>query len=386
MVSTQANINPQLLTFSRERIGYDIPDIAKKLQVKEERWLSWEKGEQKPTTNQLIRIANYLDRTPAFFYLNSLPDEAEPLSEFRTINNDLLVSGSPKLIAAIREAKRNRETLLDLYSEQQKAPELIPTMNKIEGTVQEKAKEIRNWLGISFEDQKSWRSSSEALTNWKNLLEERDIYVVQFPYVDVEECRGFALSEESIPVIGINSKDAYNARIFTLIHELAHILYRDSVLINDSLAGYFGGGRSMEQKCNRLAADILVPEGDLTREFDRQNVSVNEVKRLSRRFRVSGYVLLIRLKTAQLISDETYREMKSQFSFYDSSGKGSDGGDPYYNQIVRKGKLYLKTAFQSYFDNQINVAELANLTGWKVPNLNELAAKTFGWSTEGRYV
>ena len=82
MVSTQANINPQLLTFSRKRIGYDIPGIAKKLQVKEERWLSWEKGDQKPTTNQLIRIANYLDRTPAFFYLNSLPDEAEPLSEF----------------------------------------------------------------------------------------------------------------------------------------------------------------------------------------------------------------------------------------------------------------------------------------------------------------
>ena len=386
MVSTQANINPQLLTFSRERIGYDIPGIAKKLQVKEERWLSWERGEQKPTTNQLIRIANYLDRTPAFFYLNSLPDEAEPLSEFRTINNNLLVSGSPKLIAAIREAKRNRQTLLSLYSEQRKTPEPIPKLNTIEGTVQEQAKEIRNRLGISFEDQKSWRSSSEALTNWKNLLEERDIYVVQFPYVDVEECRGFAISEERIPVIGINSKDAYNARIFTLIHELAHILYRDSVLINDSLADYFGGGRTMEQKCNRLAAEILVPEEDLKREFDRQNVSIKEVKRLSRKFRVSGYVLLIRLKTAQLISDETYRAMKPQFSFHDSSGKGSDGGDPYYNQIVRKGKLYLKTSFQSYFDNQINVAELANLTGWKVPNLNELAAKTFGWSKEGRYV
>lgn len=386
MISAQANINPQLLTFSRERIGYAIPDIAQKLQVKEEKWLSWEKGEQKPTTNQLIRIANYLDRTPAFFYLNSPPDEGEPLSEFRTINNNLLVSGSPKLIAAIREAKRNRETLLELYSEQRKTPVSIPSLDMVNGTVQEKGERIRNWLGISMSAQNAWRSSSEALTNWKDLVEEKDIYVVQFPFVDVDECRGFALSEEPVPIIGINSKDSYNARIFTLIHELAHILYRDSVLINDSLAGYFGSGRTMEQKCNRLAAEILVPEVELTREFNAQSFSVKEVMRLSRKFRVSGYVMLIRLKAVQLITEEDYRALESQFSFYDSSGKGSDGGNPYYNQIVRKGRLYLKTAFQSYFDNQINVAELANLTGWKVPNLNELAAKTFGWPKEGRYV
>ncbi|MDR9410607.1 MAG: XRE family transcriptional regulator [Balneolaceae bacterium] len=386
MISALANINPQLLTFSRERIGYAIPDIAQKLQVREEKWLSWEKGEQKPTTNQLIRIANYLDRTPAFFYLNSLPDEREPLSEFRTINNKLLVSGSPKLIAAIREAKRNRETLLELYSEQRKTPVQIPSLDMLNGTVQEKGERIRNWLGISMSAQNAWRSSSEALTNWKNLIEEKDIYVVQFPFVDVDECRGFALSEEPVPIIGINSKDSYNARIFTLIHELAHILYRDSVLINDSLAGYFESGRTLEQKCNRLAAEILVPEVELIREFNAQSFSVKEVMRLSRKFRVSGYVLLIRLKTARLITEEAYRALESQFSFYDSSGKGSDGGNPYYNQIVRKGRLYLKTAFQSYFDNQINVVELANLTGWKVPNLNELAAKTFGWPKEGRYL
>lgn len=386
MISAQANINPQLLTFSRERIGYAIPDIAQKLQVKEEKWLQWEKGEEKPTTNQLINIARLLDRTPAFFYLNSLPDEEEPLSEFRTINNALLVSGSPKLIGAIREAKRNRESLLELYSEQRKRPAQIPSLDIMGETVQQKAERVRNWMGVSMDTQSTWGSSSAALTSWKNLLEEKDIYIVQFPFVKVDECRGFALSEVEVPIIGINSKDSYNARIFTLIHELAHILYRDSVLINDSLTGYFGRGRTMEQKCNRLAAEILVPGDELKRECNAENFSVQEVKRLSRKFRVSGYVVLIRLRTTHLISKEEYRSLESQFSFYDSSGKGSDGGNPYYNQIVRKGRLYLKAAFQSYFDSQINVVELANLTGWKVPNLNELAAKTFGWPKDGRYV
>lgn len=385
MPSARANINPALLTFSRERIGYDIPAIADKLQVKEEKWVNWEKGEAKPTTNQLIKIANYLDRTPAFFYLNNLPEEAKPFSEFRTINNAILETGSPKLISAIREAKRNRDTLIDLYENQNKRPVQIPAIDPA-ADIQAQAQQIREWLGISMDIQKSWRSSSEALTLWKNYIEEKDIYVVQFPFVEVEECRGFAIAEEQFPIIGINSKDSYNARIFTLIHELAHVLFRDSVLINDSLDGYFNSGRRLEQTCNRLAAEILVPKDELLLEFDTNKNSFREVKRLSRKFGVSGYVLLIRLRTEQLITEDMFRDLRPEFSFYDSSGKGSDGGDPYYNQIVRKGKLYLKTAFQSYFDNQINVAELANLTGWKVPNLNELAAKTFGWSKEGRYV
>jgi Zn-dependent peptidase ImmA (M78 family) len=297
-----------------------------------------------------------------------------------------LEEASPKLIAAIREAKRNREQLFSFYESINQVPQTIPQLEVVAGAVQNQAREIREWLGVTFEKQSSWTTSSKALTEWKNLLEEKDIYITQFPYVEVNECRGFAIAEEQFPVIGINSKDSYNARIFTLIHELAHVLYRDTVLINDSLTGYFGNNQTLEQKCNRLTAEILVPEKDLNNEFDRGRYSVREVKRLSNKFGVSGYVILIRLKTLDYISQEEYTDLLPEFSFYDKSSGGGDGGNAYYNQIVRKGKLYLKAAFQNYFNDQINVAELANLTGLKVPNLNELAAKTFDWPEEGTYV
>ncbi|MDZ7720718.1 MAG: XRE family transcriptional regulator [Balneolaceae bacterium] len=386
MATVRENINPSVLTFSRERMGYDIPVIAKKLAVNEERWLKWEQGEEKPTTNQLIKIADKLDRTPAYFYLETVPEEEEPLSEFRTINNLALESTSPKLISAIREARRNREELVSLYRSLNQSPEKIPEYEVGEKQISVMAKEVRDWLDVSFDLQRSWNSSSNALTEWKNLLEERDIYVLQFPYVEVSECRGFAIADTPFPVIGINSKDSYNARIFTLIHELAHVLFRNSVLINDSLTNYFGSNRSLEQSCNRLAAEILVPEDLLKNEFNRSDFSVKEVKRVSNRFRVSGYVMMIRLKKCGLISESEYDVLLPEFSFYDSSGSGGSGGNPYYNRIVQKGRLYLKAAFQNYFNEQITVAELANLTGWKVPNLNELAAKTFGWPEEGNYV
>lgn len=386
MPSDKVNINPELLTFARERSGYRMSAIANKLRVNEERWLQWERGDNVPTTIQLMDIAKYLDRTPAFFYLNEPPIEEWPLSEFRTINNLPFGKGSPKLIGAIREAKRNRSTLIELYDAQNKIPDRIPELNLITGTNKELAKKIRDWLGVSIEDQKSWRSSSEALTKWKNCIENKDIYIVQFPFVEVDECRGFAIAENTFPIIGINPKDSYNARIFTLIHELAHILFKSSVLINDPLDSYFGSETRLEQTCNELAAEILVPNEFLKIEYNEAKVHVKEVKRLSRLFCVSGYVLLIRLRNEKLITEEEFRDLRSEFSFYDSSGQGSNSGNSYYNQIVRKGKLYLKSVFQSYFQDHINIVELANLTGWKVPNLNELAAKTFGWPKEGRYV
>ncbi len=386
MPSVRENINPALLTFSRERMGYDIPAIARKVSVNEERWIKWEQGEEKPTTNQLITLAGKLDRTPAFFYLENVPDEDEPISEFRTINSLPLESASPKLISAIREARRNREELFRLYDATNRSPRAVPKYSATDRNIESIAKEVREWLGVSFEMQTSWTSSSNALTKWKGLLEEQDLYVLQYPSVEVSESRGFAIAEDLFPVIGINSRDSYNARIFTLIHELAHILFRNSVLINDSLTNYFGNNRTLEQKCNSLASEILVPGENAVQEFNQNDLSVREIKRVSNRFRVSGYVMLIRLRNLNLITQEEYNALEPEFSFYNQNSGGGDGGDPYYNRIVQKGRLYLKAAFQSYFNGQITVAELANLTGWKVPNLNELAAKTFGWAREGQYI
>lgn len=386
MPLVRENINPALLTFSRERMGYDIAGIARKVPVPEERWTQWERGERRPTTNQLITLAHKLDRTPAFFYLDNIPDEEAPLSEFRTINNLPLENVSPKLISVIREARRNRDELIRLYQAGNRSPESVPKYPVTNEPVTAIAKEVREWLGVTYEMQTSWTGSSNALTNWKNLLEEQDVYVLQYPSVEVSESRGFTIAEDVFPVIGINSRDSYNARIFTLIHELAHVLFRNSVLINDSLTEYFGNSRTLEQKCNRLAAEILVPSEYVAEEFNRNEPSIREIKRASNRFRVSGYVMLIRLLNLDLITQEEYNDLLPEFSFYNQNSGGGNGGDSYYNRIVQKGRLYLKTAFQCYFDDQITVAELANLTDWKVPNLNELAAKTFGWPEEGQYI
>ncbi|MDZ7808357.1 MAG: hypothetical protein U5K71_14775 [Gracilimonas sp.] len=80
-------------------------------------------------------------------------------------------------------------------------------------------------------------------------------------------------------------------------------------------------------------------------EFNRDELSLREVNRLSNKFRVSGYVILIRLKNLNYITQDEYVDLVPNFSFYDASFGGGDRGNAYYNQIVRKGKVISKSCF-----------------------------------------
>lgn len=375
------------MSFARERAGFAIPEIAGKFKWDVDKWAKLESGESKPTAKQLINIADKLDRSPAFFYLDTPPEEEPPLSEFRTINNELLLQPSPKLIKAIREAKRNRDALVELYQLQGKQAQSVPNYLSTSKSLESIAGEIRGWLKIDYEEQKSGYSSSNALTEWRTKIENKDIYIVQYPYVKLEEARGFALWQSEVPIIGINSKDSYNGRIFTLIHELCHVLFRDSVLINDDLAPYFNAGsRNFERRCNKLTAEILAPAAEVKNQFRESYELLGEVNRLAKKFRVSNYVTLIRLKTLSIISEEIFNDLLPSVSFSQSERSQGDGGDPYRNQIVRKGNLLIKNAFESYFDKKISLPELAQITAWKVPNLNKLAIRAFGGNKETQYI
>jgi len=47
-----ALVNPDLLTWAREQSGYAAGPVAKRLNVKLERLLAWERGELKPSVRQ----------------------------------------------------------------------------------------------------------------------------------------------------------------------------------------------------------------------------------------------------------------------------------------------------------------------------------------------
>jgi Zn-dependent peptidase ImmA (M78 family) len=95
-------------------------------------------------------------------------------------------------------------------------------------------------------------------------LEAKDILVFQFTGVRPKQMLGFSLSFDQLPVIAVNRKLKANGRVFTLLHELAHLLIGESGVC-DLAEDHLGSptDQRTEVFANRLAAAVLLPKSSL---------------------------------------------------------------------------------------------------------------------------
>ena len=90
------------------------------------------------------------------------------------------------------------------------------------------AGEERRRLGVSAAAQLSWQGAREAFFRWRELIESQGVFVYQLNLAE-DDSRGFSVwDDRQVPVIVIDGHEgSYGAKIFTLLHEYAHILLRD---------------------------------------------------------------------------------------------------------------------------------------------------------------
>ena len=111
MPSARANINPELLIWARKQAVCDPEDVAKYAGIKAVgNYLKIEAGERLPTIKQLWKIADKLNRSPAFFYLNEPPPDPEPLRDFRRLPGIVAGTMSPQLARQIQRAREEKWT------------------------------------------------------------------------------------------------------------------------------------------------------------------------------------------------------------------------------------------------------------------------------------
>lgn len=98
--------------------------------------------------------------------------------------------------------------------------------------------------------------------------------------------------------------------MFTLVHELAHVWIGESALIN--LPEMEPGKYAIEQFCNRVAAEFLVPEERMRRAWAKAEKLERPFRAIARRFKVSPIVVGRRAKDLGLISAPEF------FDFYNA--------------------------------------------------------------------
>jgi len=270
-MSEQLPVNPVMLSWARETGGFGIADVVVKLnrkRITSETIISWEKGTTSPTYAQLERLAYKIYKRPlALFFFPEPPEEETPKESFRTLPQEEIALLEPGLLYLVRQAKGMQENLRELLDNVNPAKKQICSDINIHDsdTVSGVAAKVREYFGVELNEQYRLTTNDKALKHWRDLLEKHGVFVFKDAFRD-EECSGFCLYDDVFPVIYINNSQAKIRQIFTLFHELAHLLFKTGgvdLRHDDFIGGMRGNYKRIEVFCNNFAGEFLVPTKDI---------------------------------------------------------------------------------------------------------------------------
>jgi len=369
-------VNSEILQWARERAGYSLDEVARSLKKDTETIVSWESGDAFPTYHQLERLAYSLYKRPiALFFFPQPPKEPDPRESFRTLPDSEFELLVPDTLHAIREAQAMQLALHELTEGRNPSDRVIfrdlaldPDADAIE-----RAAVVREYLGISLDEQYSWESPEQALEKWRDAVQDAGIFVFKRA-MKQKDVSGFCLLDEEFPLIYLNNSTAKTRQLFSLFHELAHILLGTAGVtkVDDRYVFRLGGqSKAVEVFCNRFSAELLVPSDDFDQRLVPGIPVENLVDALASHYGVSREVILRKLLDRGIVDQGYYEHMVQKWldSYQEKEDKGAGGGNYYANQYVYLGQRYLTLAFARYYDGAYSIHELADYLSIRTKNV-----------------
>ena len=316
-------ISPRTLSWAISESGFDPIEIDKRLQLTEGTVEQWTKGELQPNRTQFKKLSNLLKRPSALFYMRS-PPKTSPLTavKMRYGFGAEAQSRSPTERVAIRDATRLRDFMSVIREElETSSPELFSaSQNEDPEHVATRFRE--EYLRVSVDEQMAWTSLSNAFKEWRILIENLGILVFLYSLGE-ESARGFSIAEEHPPVIAVSRSWHHSVRIYTLFHEVGHILTKtSSSCIEDS-----SNERTkdpIERWCESFSAAVLMPRSHFY-SFSTQSPHsspIDTARWLATKYHVSRKAALLRLIEVEKADWQDFRELNTEFEKRQKGGGG----------------------------------------------------------------
>lgn len=367
-----AGVNPRILKWARERARYSLEYVAGKLKKTVSTIEKWESGEDAPTYAQLEKLAYQIYKRPlALFFFPEPPIEAEENEEFRTLPEFEIENLAPDTVFALREAKAMQLSLKEINDNANPSENKIfrDILIQVTDDLEKVTETVRNYLNISLSEQISWKDDNFAFKSWRNKIEEKGIFIFKRSF-EQKEISGFCLIDAEFPIIYINNGTTKSRQIFTIFHELAHILLNTSGITksDDSyIKSLRGEKQNIEVFCNRFAAEFLIPSYDFNEESVAQNIDDAFIFNTASKYKVSREVVLRKLlDKGSITSDEYNRKVQIWKQEYESRDKVKQrGGNPYATQATYLGENYLKLVFNKYYQGKYDIERVADYLNLK---------------------
>lgn len=380
MPALQIDINDIVLDWIIQKAQYEYPgsDVLDLLS-------QWRSGTKKPTFRKIEEISRKTHIPFGYFFLNSPPQEDISLIDFRTIDSENLQNPSRNLIDTINTMQRAQDWMADYYEENGYDPSPYVGCCHIEDNHETIADNIRSTLGLKIDWFKRFQDSADSFRFLRNIISSLGILVMRSGIVgnnttrklNLNEFRAFTLINVYAPLIFINSNDTDNGRLFSLLHELTHVWLGKNSLYNEPYASQENVS-TLEQKCNAVAAEILVPDKlfvESWREYRRYDLTT--LRELSKYFRCSRFVIIRKALENGFVSKnifvDTVMLLKQEYQQWRNERRTKKGGGDFYKNLLAKwDSRFLQALNETTKNGSTQYTEAYRLTGTQSSTFSKL--------------
>lgn len=367
MARIEVNINPGILKWAREEAGFDPSEIANKIDISLDRYKVWEKKGQNIPLGKLKNLAGQYKRQLAVFFLPDVPDKIKRPKDFRNLS-PTQSKLSKEVLTVIRDVTYFRQTALELQGERywKSRYNWVSEVENIKNNNIALASWLREKLNITIDDQLAWKSDSEAYKNWRQAVENQlGILIFQFS-MPLNEVQGFCFTDNHPYAIVVNSRHNYNSRLFTIFHELAHIVrHHSGICIVDNV----NEKQQEEFSCNSFAGNFLVPQNNLI-----ATDNLSEIQAYANKLKVSREVYLRRLKEENEISSTKFFALldKIKESYKPLTKKSGFAVKPEVLSRASRGETFFNLVLDGLNQNRLSYTQASTMLDLKISKvLNE---------------
>jgi len=374
----RVEINPEVFKWLRVSAGWSVEEVSNRLKTSVENVRAFESGEKMPTLRQLKELSKAYNRPLAAFLLSKPIKEKPRPEDYRMLPGRKNIFDK-KTIIVLRRARSLQEIGNELSRNINY--HICPKVErvKLSDNPEVIAEKYRKIFGLTEEKQRKFKTPYVFFNYLRDILEDMNILVFQFS-MPVEDARGFVLTDETPNVIVVNTKDSIEARIFSLMHEFAHILLGQTVIDLPDVS--VTTRNKIEAWCNEFAASFLLPKKLAKNLFESEQNALTDTKtlnRLSRRYKVSKAMLLLNMLKLKYITKTDYKEVLERYKTKDMEKreeKQSGGGMPSDKRCLSEvGTKFVSIVANNYDQNYITYTDALNYLSIRAKNFDKVLAQ-----------
>lgn len=371
MAKTEIQVKPEILKWVIEESEFEnVPTKVTNLLH------SWLAGEKKPTFHQVEDVSKKTHIPFGYFFLNTPPEKECEIVEFRTIDSISINNPSRELIDTVNAMSDIQEWIENNNRRDGNDPyTYVGRYQDSRASVDEIASDIRKTLGLKIDWYSEVNNSAESFRYLRRHISDIGIAVMANGIVgnnthrklNVNEFRAFTSINRYAPLIFINSCDTDNGKIFSLLHELAHIWLGKDSFYNEPY-GSFSKVNPIETLCNAISAELLVPSNQLIEVWNKLYSGDTEetINGLAKVFHCSRFVIARRVRDLKLITQHDYSSiikiLEKQLHKALSTLKKGSGGDFYRGLQSKLDHNFIRALYASANNGSTNYTDVYRLT------------------------